>query len=295
MRQHAGMKSRSGVAAHERAAEASRSEARLSFAQRLFEAADAPDLRKSERTRLRLLATIARQLAAGAEQADLRVADVAAAAGLAHGTFYRYFPDLRSALETLMRDFAAFLHDQLAGAREGAAGSRERARSATLVYTRLFRINAGLMRCLVGLGRENMAFRKAFQKLNRDWNRRVASAIARRRTAKADIDRADSAALLPRAYALGGMIDEFLTQLYLRQDPALSHLARDEETVANLLTELWCLGAYGRLPPEDEVRTDSARPARLERRRDGSARESTGRALHHQLRARPARTRTKAR
>jgi hypothetical protein len=44
------------------------------------------------------------------------------------------------------------------------------------------------------------------------------------------------------------MIDEFLTQLYLRQDPALSHLAGNEE--ADLLTELWCLCAYGRLPPE---------------------------------------------
>ena len=52
------------------------------------------------------------------------------------------------------------------------------------------------------------------------------------------------------AYALGGMIDEFLTQLYLRQDPALSHLAGNEEAVADLLTELWCLCAYGRLPPE---------------------------------------------
>lgn len=289
------MKSRFGAAAGERTAGASPSGARLSFAQQLFEAADAPDLRKSERTRLRLLATIARQLAEGAEQADLRVADVAAAAGLAHGTFYRYFPDLRSALETLMRDFAAFLHDRLANARDGAAGSRARARGATLVYTRLFRINAGLMRCLIGLGRENMAFRKAFQKLNRDWNKRAASAIARRRMAKADIDQADSAAFLPTAYALGGMIDEFLTQLYLRQDPALSRLARDEEAVADLLTELWCLGAYGRLPPEGGKQTEVARPARLERPREGSARDRSGEARRRRPGARPARTGTTAR
>ncbi len=44
------------------------------------------------------------------------------------------------------------------------------------------------------------------------------------------------------------MIDEFLTQLYLRRDPALARFAKDEEAVADLLTELWCLGAYGRLP-----------------------------------------------
>jgi TetR/AcrR family transcriptional regulator, ethionamide resistance regulator len=46
------------------------------------------------------------------------------------------------------------------------------------------------------------------------------------------------------------MIDEFLTQLYLRRDPALAALAGDEAAVADLLTELWCRGAYGSLPPE---------------------------------------------
>lgn len=226
------------------------SEAPLGFAQVLLEAAEAPGLRKTERTRLRLLASIARRLSDGAEQADLRVADVTAAAGLAHGTFYRYFPELRSAVEALVRDFATFLHDRLANARDGMTGSRERVRSATLVYTRLFRANTGLMGCLIGLGRENTAFRKAFQELNRSWNERMASAIARRRRANSPKDRTRSSALLPTAYALGGMIDEFLTQLYLRQDPALSHLASDEEAVADLLTALWCLGAYGRLPPE---------------------------------------------
>jgi len=54
--------------------------------------------------------------------------------------------------------------------------------------------------------------------------------------------------MLPTAYALGGMIDEFLAQLYLRRDPALAGLAGDEAAVADLLTELWCRGAYGSLP-----------------------------------------------
>jgi hypothetical protein len=64
----------------------------FSFMQTLLKAAEAPGIRKIQRTRLRLLASIAKQLSDGAEQADLRVADVVAAAGLAHGTFYRYFP-----------------------------------------------------------------------------------------------------------------------------------------------------------------------------------------------------------
>ena len=216
----------------------------LSFMRALLEAADAPSNRKIQRTRLRLLASIAKQLSDGAEQADLRVADVVAAADLAHGTFYRYFPDLRSAIEALVGDFAIFLYQQLANSRGGASGSRERVRDATLTYIKVFKANAGLMRCLNSLRREDTAFRKAFLELSLGWNTRMASAIARRRGF------ASAEEFLPIAYALGGMIDEFLTQLYLRQDPALSHLANDEEAVADLLTELWCLGAFGRLPSE---------------------------------------------
>ena len=217
------------------------------FAETLLVAAAAPDLRKVERTRLRLLASVARLLADGAEPSELTVADIVAAADLAHGTFYRYFPDVRAAIEAMIADFARFLRDELANAREGATGSRERVRGATLAYTRAFRANAGLMRCLIALGRENTAFARAFQELNQAWNRRMAAAIARHRAGQS-AKPASAEALLPTAYALGGMIDEFLTQLYLRRDPALARFARDEEAVADLLTELWCLGAYGKLP-----------------------------------------------
>lgn len=214
----------------------------LSFAQALLGLADAPGIRKSERTRLRLLASMARQVSGGAEQSDLRVADVVAAAGLAHGTFYRYFPDLRAAAEALAGDFAIFLYNQLANAKAGASGSRDRVKFATLTYVKVFKANAGLMRCLNSLRREDTVFRNAFLELSRGWNTRMAQAIARRRGS------ASTEECLPAAYALGGMVDEFLTQLYLRHDPALLHLTDDDETVAELLTELWCLGAYGRLP-----------------------------------------------
>jgi TetR/AcrR family transcriptional regulator, ethionamide resistance regulator len=219
------------------------SDVEFSFMRALLAAAEKPGIRKIQRTRLRLLAGLAKQLSDGAEQADLRVSDVVAAAGLAHGTFYRYFPDLRSAIEVLIGDFALFLYQQLADSRAGANGSRDRVRGATLTYVRVFKTNAGLMRCLNSLRRDDTAFRKAFLELSQGWNKRVAAAIARRRGVNSAED------LLPTSYALGGMVDQFLTQLYLRQDPALSYLANDQMAVADLLTELWCLGAYGRLPP----------------------------------------------
>jgi TetR/AcrR family transcriptional regulator, ethionamide resistance regulator len=228
--------------------ENSRAESDSGFLAALRRAAEAPGLGKTERTRLKLLAAIAARLSAGIEEAALRVADIAAEAGLAHGTFYRYFADRRVAVGALVADFVRFLRDRLAESRDGPPGSRARVRAATLTYVRLFRDNAGLMRCLMSLDNEGAGFRASFHDLNRAWNGRVAAAIAHRRDPVAEA--AAVAATLPTAYALGGMIDEFLTQLYLRRDPALAALAGDEAAVADLLTELWCRGAYGSLPPE---------------------------------------------
>jgi AcrR family transcriptional regulator len=214
----------------------------------LRQAAASAGRAKSERTRLTLLAAIAARLTAGIEAASLRVSDIASEAGVAHGTFYRYFADRQSAVEALVADFVSFLRERLAESRDGPPGSRARVRAATLTYVRLFRANAGLMRCLMELGSAGAGFRDSFHALNRTWNTRVARAIGQRRAALAGEAPQTAAAMLPTAYALGGMIDEFLAQLYLRRDPALAGLADDDAAVADLLTELWCRGAYGSVP-----------------------------------------------
>jgi AcrR family transcriptional regulator len=225
-----------------------------SFVAALRQAAASPSLTKAERTRLRLLAAIAARLIGGVEAAALRVSDIAAEAAVAHGTFYRYFADRQMAIEALLADFVRFLRDSLAesriaGSSDVPPGSRARVLAATLTYVRLFRDNAGLMRCLMNLGSEGAGFRDSFHELNRVWNGRVATAIAHRRSTFAETPPVSADTMLPTAYALGGMIDEFLTQLYLRRDPALASLAGDEVAITDLLTELWCRAAYGTLPP----------------------------------------------
>jgi len=211
----------------------------------LLAAAREQGLRKTERTRLGLLAAIAEALNAGTPRGALKVADVTRAAGVAHGTFYRYFDDMPGATEALVEAFAGHVRERLSGARQGETGSRERVSGTTLAYARLFRDNAPLMRCLIGLDGEESAFARSYRELNRAWYGRMAAAIARRRARGEDGAQADPQSLLPTAYALGGMIDEFLTQVYLRRDPALAHLAADEAAIADLLTGLWWRGAYG--------------------------------------------------
>ncbi|WP_026379810.1 TetR/AcrR family transcriptional regulator [Afifella pfennigii] len=222
----------------------------LDFAAALSERAASPDLRKVERTRLTLLAALAAELLAGAERGGLKVSGVTRAADLAHGTFYRYFPEMGAALEALVEEFSAFLEARLAGGLEGAPGSRERVKGTMLLYTRLFAANAGLMRCLIGLGNDSSAFARSYQALNRAWYRRMAAAMARGRAAMGLKSAQEAEDLLPTAYALGGMVDDFLAQLFLRHEPALAALGQDEEAVAELLTDLWWRAAYGRTDQE---------------------------------------------
>lgn len=199
--------------------------------------------RKTERTRNRLLASLAEHLTAGIDRRDLKVAAVTAAADLAHGTFYRYFDDIRAATDALIEDFAQFLRATLSLERDGAPGSRERVRGTSLIYARLFADNAALMKCLFDMGSESSAFARSYQELNRAWYERMAAAIARHRSEAGVASTPEET--LPIAYALGGMVDEFLTQIHLRKAPALAHYADDPEAVADLLTDLWLKGAYG--------------------------------------------------
>jgi AcrR family transcriptional regulator len=217
-------------------------EATPGFAAALAAAAAEPALRKGERTRLGLLAAAARLLAKpGAEPGELQVAQVTAEAGVALGTFYRYFPERPAILAALVAAFADFLGQRLAAARQGAPGSRQRVEAATLAYVQHFRANPGLMRCLLDLAPASAAWQASFRRLNRAWNGRVAAALAARHGG-------DAARYLPQAYALGGMVDEFLATLYLRRDPALAALAGDEAGVAALLTDLWWRASAGPAP-----------------------------------------------
>ncbi|MGA7972982.1 MAG: hypothetical protein WCA36_09255, partial [Pseudolabrys sp.] len=54
--------------------------------------------------------------------------------------------------------------------------------------------------------------------------------------------RADAIArpeLLRRAFALGGMVDQYLSSLLLSQDPNLAGVSQDREAVLDTLTLIW--------------------------------------------------------
>lgn len=197
----------------------------------------AADGRKSERTQARLQATVCRLLET-VPPSELKVADVCSAAGVAHGTFYVYFRDIRHMLAETLTAFVGFMQATMRMAASGRDVSG-RIRSSTTAYVALFEQNAGLMRCLVSRVEDLPETAEAFQRLNREWAGTVAEARLRRLVGEGRAGAIARDELLRRAYALGGMVDQYLIALLFGNDQVLGSVSRDRAAVVETLSLIW--------------------------------------------------------
>jgi hypothetical protein len=94
------------------------------------------------------------------------------------------------------------------------------------------------MKSLVAAGDAFPEARAAFQRLNHEWIEAVVSS-AMRSDKGAPRSRPD---LMRRAYALGGMVDQYLTALFVTDDPWVRDLSQDRSEVVDMLTDLWKRG-----------------------------------------------------
>lgn len=209
-----------------------------SFGDALAAASVADGLRKGERTRLRLLAATADLLQTTFFH-SLRVSDICARARVSQGTFYLYFTDKADIVASLLSDFAATVFDALDEASAGAGDAHAAIHAPTLAYVRIFRFNRGLLRCLTQMTEESGEFERIYRDLNAGWNRRAARAIEAR---LGEVGAAETA--LAMAYALSSMVDEFLANLYVREDPRLAFLADRPDEAAAILSRLWYRAVY---------------------------------------------------
>jgi AcrR family transcriptional regulator len=167
----------------------------------------------------------------------LKISDLCRAAGVSNGTFYLYFDDRDALLSELLAGFVAYLQAGLLDSGEG----HDALRAATARYVHLFRRNKGLMRCLVHHHDQLPQARAAFHRLNHDWLTRVAAALGaqRKRDGAPELPQDE---MLRRAYALGGMVDQYLSGLWLSRDPSLIAVSGDEDKVIETLTHIWKRG-----------------------------------------------------
>ncbi len=197
----------------------------------------AKDLRKGERTKAALREALCR-CANKSDITQLTVADICKEATVAHGTFYIYFSDRASLLADVALLFIDFLQCQMRKASQSTTADPIKA--ATAIYVGLFEQNPGLMKYLISHLGPNPSAQAAFQKLNREWLDAVVAATERRLALNDDT--IDHDELMRRAYALGGMTDQYLTNLFLAKDPNMQSFSKDKEAVIKTLSLLWNKG-----------------------------------------------------
>ncbi|MEC7762643.1 MAG: TetR/AcrR family transcriptional regulator [Pseudomonadota bacterium] len=207
----------------------------LRFAERIAERA-AQGI-KSERTQARLQAAVCTLLETTLPS-DLKVADICRAEGVAHGTFYVYFRDIRHILSETLTAFVGFMQVIMRRAAREGDGS-DGVRRTTAAYVALFEQNAGLMRCLVTRMDDLPEAAVAFEKLNREWTDTVVMARQRRLSREDKAGLIEREELLRRAHALGGMVDQYLIMLLFGRDSTLADISRDRDAVINTLTLIW--------------------------------------------------------
>jgi len=192
---------------------------------------------KAARTRAGLQAAACRLLDT-VGPSELKVSDICREAVVAHGTFYVYFRDVRHMLTETLKEFVAFVQAAMQSAANQESGVG-RVRGATAAYVRLFEQNAGLMRCLVSRVDDLPEAAEAFQRLNREWTETVVDARMRRLAREGRAGSIGRDELLRRAYALGGMVDQYLIMLLFGGDENLASVSRDRDAVVETLAFIW--------------------------------------------------------
>lgn len=211
----------------------------FSYRQFLLESSRQKGLRKGARTELRIRWAACELLEKSTLDA-LKVQDICAHLEVAQGTLYQYFPDRDALLEKLLQDFVAFLKEKMTAITPGETPHEESpVRQATASYSRLFEQNRGLMKCLLNHYEAFPKARGILQTFNRSWIETVVEAVKRRRHASASAKTSADTELLRRAYALGGMVDQYLASIYLYGDQNIVAIAGDIDDVVNTLTFIW--------------------------------------------------------
>jgi len=171
---------------------------------------------------------------------QLTVSEICKEAQIAHGTFYIYFPDRQAFVADLLIRFVEFV--QLVMHQSSKSLGKDPVRSTTAAYYVLFENNPGLMKCLLNNLEDFPASREAFQILNREWVMTVVRSTERRLTRTGRLEEISHDELLRRTYALGGMVDQYLSALFLNADTTLASVSTDREVVIDTLTNIWKRG-----------------------------------------------------
>jgi AcrR family transcriptional regulator len=184
---------------------------------------------------------------------NARIADIADAAGMSHGSFYHYF----DSKEQIFREVAEAQEISLLTLSPAEGASRdpvERIRAANRAYLRAYVDSAKIMRVIEEVSRYDDEIRAVRAKRDNEFAERLRSAIERLQADGAADERIDG---WYAANALGCMVGRF-AEMFVRQGDF------DFEVAVEQLTLLWAQGIGLRVrssPSAPAKRTAARRPA----------------------------------
>lgn len=179
----------------------------------------------------------------------MRLADIAEEADVNVSLFYHYFSSKADITREILTEL---LDSRIASgvvASEKSHDTFDIIVEANLLTVETYASTPGLMRCLLHFDEEEAEFSRLYRKVSLDWNRRVARAIAKRCP---DATLSDAQRLMI-AYALGGMIDNFLFEMYVDRNSLVVESFKNTREVAVFLAILWFRALYCADPPADKL------------------------------------------
>ena len=179
---------------------------------------------------------------------NMRLQDVAEEAGVNFSLFYHYFASKAELTHEILTEFVdSFM----------SVETRSIARDdpfsaiylANVIMANRYADSPGLMRCLVHFDEEESKFSDIFRAVTFDWHKKIAKSL---HTRFPDIP-ADEQTLIMVAYALGGMIDNFLFERFVDRNPVLVEAFPDAASAAHFLAIMWYRAVYLKNPDTDQL------------------------------------------
>jgi AcrR family transcriptional regulator len=204
-----------------------------------------PTTPRGRATRERLKAAVA-TLLRGRAIHEIRLEDIADQAGVRMSLIYHYFQSKEDIACEVLSDILEAFKAEIAG-RDRDTGPLDAIHFANQRMIALYAANPGAMRCLLEAHQETAPFSRMWRDLTLDWNRRIAASLARQFPGAFPAE----AQFVALAYALAGMVDNFLYEYYVLANPVLRQALADEAAVARFLTTLWRRALYLRNPPAE--------------------------------------------
>jgi AcrR family transcriptional regulator len=181
---------------------------------------------------------------------QMTVADVTQEAGVAAGLFHRYFPDLRTLTVELLGEVMAELGDTAKieqGVTRGDWIGRIRAHIVPSVANHALR--PGLVRAMNQLADEYPPFRAQLKGFYQAQLELLSSQMPRLfPEAKLTPEEA-----LLLAYALGGISEVALREMYILRNPAFRNVTLSPEQMADWLSTLFYRALFAANPPADSL------------------------------------------